>query len=134
MQSGNSRLARRRRHQRRVPKAADRPKLIASVGICYLGLAVLGVAVSLGDIHRWVEEQGIVYLRAINEVPLEMKRRLGAEYWIALDPGVCSPWSPANGSSTGGLVDEDGVRNGRRWDCSIAPFTTLFPCTSFLSA
>ncbi|KAG0637729.1 hypothetical protein HOY80DRAFT_971467 [Tuber brumale] len=87
-QSRNSQGTRRKRRKRRVPKAADRPKLVGSVGICYLGLIVLGVAVSLGDIHRWVEEQGIVYLRAINEVPSEMKQRLDAEYYVALDPRV----------------------------------------------
>ncbi|RPA94487.1 hypothetical protein L873DRAFT_1700998 [Choiromyces venosus 120613-1] len=90
-QSRNSQGTQRKRRKRRVPKAADRPKLIASVGICYLGLVVLGVAVSLGDFHRWVEEQGIIYLRAINEIPSEMKKRLSAEYYIALDPKVCSP-------------------------------------------
>ncbi|PWW73115.1 hypothetical protein C7212DRAFT_359489 [Tuber magnatum] len=87
-QSRNSQSTQRKRRKRRVPKAADRPKLIGSVGICYLGLIVLGVSVSLGDIHRWVEEQGIVYLRAINEVPGEMKQRLDAEYYVALDPRV----------------------------------------------
>ncbi|CAZ80192.1 unnamed protein product [Tuber melanosporum] len=88
-QSRNSQGTQRRRRKRRVPRAADRPKLVGSVGICYLGLIVLGVAVSLGDIHRWVEEQGIVYLRAINEIPSEMKQRLDAEYYVALDPRVC---------------------------------------------
>ncbi|CUS09105.1 unnamed protein product [Tuber aestivum] len=85
-QSRNSQGTQRKRRKRRVPRAADRPKLIGSVGICYLGLIVLGVSVSLGDIHRWVEEQGIVYLRAINEIPSEMKQRLDAEYYVALDP------------------------------------------------
>lgn len=78
-----------RRHRRRkVPKANDRPRLIVSVGLCYLGLVLLGVAISLGDLHRWIEEQGLVYLRAISEVPKEMKNRLDSTYWYALDPKV----------------------------------------------
>lgn len=85
--TNNSRAHRRRR--RKVPKASDRPRLIVSVGLCYLGLVLLRVAVSLGDIHRWMEEQGLVYLRAINDIPVEMKERLDAEYWTALDPRVC---------------------------------------------
>lgn len=84
-----------------MPRAADRPKLIASVGICYLGLIVLGVAVSLGDIHRWVEEQGVVYLRAINEIPGEMRQKLDAEYYVALDPRVCFPSLPFSISRRG---------------------------------
>lgn len=78
-----------RRRRRRVPKASDRPKLIASVGLCYLGLVLLRVAISLGDLHRWIEEQGLLYLRAISEVPAEMKERLDPTYWFALDPKVC---------------------------------------------
>lgn len=93
-QSKASQGARRKRRRRRVPRAADRPKLISSVGICYLGLIVLGVTVSLGDIHRWVEEQGVVYLRAINEIPGEMRQKLDAEYYVALDPRVCFPSLP----------------------------------------
>lgn len=57
---------------------------------------MLGVAVSLGDIHRWVEEQGVVYLRAINEIPGEMRQRLDAEYYVALDPRVCFPSFPSS--------------------------------------
>lgn len=86
--SNTSRVRRRRR--RKVPKAGDRPKLIVSVGLCYLGLVLLRVAVSLGDLHRWVEEQGLVYLRAIRDVPAEMKKRLDPTYWFALDPKVSS--------------------------------------------
>jgi RNA polymerase I-specific transcription initiation factor RRN7 len=86
IRSNTSRIHRRRR---KVPKASDRPKLIVSVGLCYLGLVLLRVAISLGDLHRWVEEQGLVYLRAISEVPAKMKERLDPTYWYALDPKVC---------------------------------------------
>lgn len=88
-QSNTSRVRRRRR--RKIPKASDRPKLIVSVGLCYLGLVLLRVAISLGDLHRWIEEQGLVYLRAINEVPKEMKDRLDSTYWNVLDPRVHPP-------------------------------------------
>lgn len=84
-----SNTSRVRRHRRRkVLKASDRPRLIVSVGLCYIGLVLLRVAVSLGDLHRWIEEQGLVYLRAISEVPEEMKDRLDSTYWYALDPKV----------------------------------------------
>lgn len=54
--------------------------------LCYLAALTLRVPVCLGDLHRWIERQEMVYLRAIREVPEEMRKRLSAEYWIALDP------------------------------------------------
>ncbi|KAI5814252.1 hypothetical protein BZA77DRAFT_345832 [Pyronema omphalodes] len=76
----------RRRRQKRVPKAADRPKLIESLSLCYLGLLLLKTGVNLGDFYRWVESQQLIYLRAINEIPEAMKEKLSAEYWRSFDP------------------------------------------------
>jgi len=76
----------RRRRQRRVPKASDRPKLIESLALCYLGLLLMRYAVTPGDFHRWVEEGGLVFLRAIKDVPQVMKEKLSAEYYTALEP------------------------------------------------
>ncbi|KAI5779245.1 hypothetical protein EDC01DRAFT_309706 [Geopyxis carbonaria] len=77
---------RRRKAASFVPKASDRPKLIESIGLCYLGLILIRCAVSLGDIHRWVDSQGLIYIRAIKECPEAMKEKLSGEYWTALDP------------------------------------------------
>ncbi|KAL7268566.1 hypothetical protein RUND412_008808 [Rhizina undulata] len=81
----------RKRQRRKVPKSSDRPKLIVTIALCYLGLLLLRVGVCLGDMQRWMEEAGLVYLRAIREVPAEMKERLSAEYFIALDPRAIPP-------------------------------------------
>lgn len=54
--------------------------------MCYLGLVLLRCAVSLADVQRWAETQGLVYLRAIRDVPEAMKEKLSAEYWTAMDP------------------------------------------------
>lgn len=76
----------KKRRQKRVPIAADRPTLIESLALCYLGLVLLRSAVSLRDFHRWVESQGLIYIRAIKEVPEAMKDKLSGEYWTAMDP------------------------------------------------
>ncbi|KAI5851020.1 hypothetical protein BZA05DRAFT_354028 [Tricharina praecox] len=76
----------RRRRQRRVPKATDRPRLIESLALCYLGLLLMRYTVTLGDIHTWVEEGDLVFVRAIKEVPPTMREKLSAEYYTALEP------------------------------------------------
>jgi RNA polymerase I-specific transcription initiation factor RRN7 len=76
----------KKRRQRLVPKASDRPKLVESLCLCYLGLILLRSAVLLGDFHRWVDSQHLPYIRAIRCVPEAMKDKLSAEYWSALDP------------------------------------------------
>ncbi|KAA8895369.1 hypothetical protein FN846DRAFT_969991 [Sphaerosporella brunnea] len=78
----------RRRRQRRVPKAGDRPKLIELLSFCYLGLLLLRSAVSLGDFHRWVDSQDLAYTRAIRHVPEAMREKLSAEYYMALEPNT----------------------------------------------
>lgn len=76
------------RRRRKIPKASDRPRLIASVGLCYLGLMLLRVVVSLGDMHRWIVEEKLIYLRAIDHIPAEMRSRLDLHYIFSLDPKV----------------------------------------------
>ncbi|KAH8155266.1 uncharacterized protein LAJ45_00275 [Morchella importuna] len=74
------------RRRRKIPKASDSPRLIASVGLCYLGLMLLRVVVSLGDMHRWIGEEKLIYLRAIDHIPAEMRSRLDLHYIYSLDP------------------------------------------------
>lgn len=76
----------RKRRARRVPKAADRPKLVESLALCYLGTILLRSAVSLGELHRWVEAGKLPFIRAIKQVPPAMKAKLSAEYRGALEP------------------------------------------------
>ena len=85
---GSSRAGpkKRRRKKTRLPKAAERPKLLQTVVLCYLAALMLRLPVCLGDMHRWVEAGEMPYLRAIREVPAEMRAKLSGEYWISLEP------------------------------------------------
>lgn len=41
------------------------PKLIETLAICYLGMLLLRIPVSLGDIYRWASQDRLVYTRAV---------------------------------------------------------------------
>ena len=75
--------------RRRRPKhrwlGKDIPKLLDTLGLCYLGMLLLRFPCSLGDVNRWAEDESIVYTRAIRFIPKEMKSRLPAQGFGALD-------------------------------------------------
>ncbi|KAL9114524.1 MAG: hypothetical protein Q9227_001605 [Pyrenula ochraceoflavens] len=61
------------------------PKLLDTVGLCYLGIILLRLDVSLGDIHRWIHHGDIVYHRAIRSIPADMIEKMPGEHQEALD-------------------------------------------------
>lgn len=78
------------------------PKLIETLGLCYLGMVLLRLPVSLGEIYKWAAKEEMVYSRAvrihnscnmlqmltfiqIKEIPKEMRMRLRPEYYSALE-------------------------------------------------
>jgi RNA polymerase I-specific transcription initiation factor RRN7 len=63
----------------------DFPKLLDTLGLCYLGMLLLRLPCSLGDINRWAEDESIIYIRAIRFIPKQMKSRLPAQGFGALD-------------------------------------------------
>ncbi|KAH8597253.1 hypothetical protein B0O99DRAFT_618376 [Bisporella sp. PMI_857] len=77
------------------------PKLIETLGTCYLGTLLLRLPTSLGEIYRWAARDEIIYTRAIKEIPLEMRRRLPAHYHAALEIHT-----PLRGSAIYGSVLE----------------------------
>lgn len=58
--SGVSRLSVRRRK-----KPNGLPKIIDTLGLCYLGILLLRLPVSMGQLHRWAEDDEIVYSRVV---------------------------------------------------------------------
>ncbi|KAL8974578.1 MAG: hypothetical protein Q9197_001199 [Variospora fuerteventurae] len=69
----------------RLPRSKAIPKLIDSLGHCYLGMLLLRLPISLGDLHRWAYREDIPYFRAVRHVPAEMREKLPARYLAALD-------------------------------------------------
>ncbi len=41
------------------------PRLIDTLGLCYLGMLLLKLPVSLGDVYRWAGQDKIIYSRAV---------------------------------------------------------------------
>jgi RNA polymerase I-specific transcription initiation factor RRN7 len=78
------------------------PKLIETLGLCYLGMVLLRLPVSLGEIYKWAAEEEVIYTRAVSthvlfilrhlltsvqikEIPKEMRTRLPPYYYAALE-------------------------------------------------
>jgi len=77
------------------------PKLIETLGFCYLGILLLRLPTSLGEIYRWATRDEILYTRAVSEVleyrfiftkrmqikeiPKDMRSRLPGHYFRALE-------------------------------------------------
>ena len=96
-------------NERRGSKGRDgkgMPALIDTLAICYLGMVLLRVPISIGDLHRlarhtrlcwplltgrfrWTALEEIPYIRAIRLVPRAMRSKLLPYYIGALDPRVC---------------------------------------------
>ncbi|KAG4035466.1 hypothetical protein MFRU_001g02350 [Monilinia fructicola] len=61
------------------------PKLIETLGFCYLGILLLRLPTSLGEIYKWATRDEIIYTRAIKEIPKDMRTRLPGHYFRALE-------------------------------------------------
>ena len=70
-------------HRRVVEKAM--PSLTDSLGLCYLGMILLRLPVSTGDLHRWATREDVPFIRAIRFVPAIIKEKLPPEYSLILD-------------------------------------------------
>ncbi|KAI5302042.1 Pol I core factor CF, partial [Ascosphaera pollenicola] len=69
-------------HKKKLTKS---PKLIDSLALCYLGMLLLRMPVSVGFLMKWMIRDEVPLLRAIRLVPQVMRDRLPATYLGALD-------------------------------------------------
>ncbi|APA05763.1 hypothetical protein sscle_01g005330 [Sclerotinia sclerotiorum 1980 UF-70] len=72
-----------RKRASRVKK--NLPKLIETLGFCYLGILLLRLPTSLGEIYKWATRDEIIYTRAVKEIPKDMRTRLPGRYFRALE-------------------------------------------------
>ena len=70
---------------RRKRPSRAMPRLIDTLGLCYLALVLLRLPVSIGDVHGWAFRGDIPFNRAIRHVPGVLKQKLPGEYEHALD-------------------------------------------------
>ena len=61
------------------------PTLVESLAICYLAAIILRLPISISELHGYAYREDVPYIRAIRFVPVDMKKRLPAEYVKALD-------------------------------------------------
>ncbi|KAL8761489.1 MAG: hypothetical protein Q9184_002399 [Pyrenodesmia sp. 2 TL-2023] len=73
------------RGKERLSRTKPVPSLIDSLATCYLGIVILRLPISLGDLHQWAYKEDITYVRAVRFVPTVMKEKLPAQYLEALD-------------------------------------------------
>ncbi|RDL33685.1 Ubiquitin-like protein [Venustampulla echinocandica] len=89
------------RRSKTIVGEGSSPKLIETLGLCYLGMLLLRLPIGIGEIFKWVVKDEMVYTRAIKEVPKEMRNRLPAQHYSALEIRA-----PLKGSSIHGVVLE----------------------------
>jgi len=73
------------RRRRRATKSENLPTLIETLALCYLGMLLMRLSTSLGEIYNWAARQEIIFLRAIKEVPKEMRVHLPSHFYSALE-------------------------------------------------
>jgi RNA polymerase I-specific transcription initiation factor RRN7 len=64
------------------------PKLLEALALCYLGIVLLRLPYTIGDITEWASKGEMPYYRAIQEVPKAMREQLPGAYHEALEPST----------------------------------------------
>ncbi|KAF2089632.1 hypothetical protein K490DRAFT_37491 [Saccharata proteae CBS 121410] len=62
------------------------PHLIDTLALCYFGMLLLRLPACLGDLYSWAASGELLYYRALQSTPYEMRARLPGSYVTALDP------------------------------------------------
>lgn len=70
----------------RAVRSVSTPTIVQSLALCYMGIWLLRLPITLGDMIKWVKQGELLYFRAIKEIPREMKDRLPGQYHYQLDP------------------------------------------------
>ncbi|KAF9693135.1 hypothetical protein EKO04_008738 [Ascochyta lentis] len=77
----------------RTPKGREKklngvPNLLDCLALCYLGILMLRLPITPGDIYHWVTEGKLAYRGAIKCLPLTMRDRLPPSYHATLNPNA----------------------------------------------
>jgi RNA polymerase I-specific transcription initiation factor RRN7 len=70
----------------RLSKVHSTPKLLQTVALCFMGIYLLRLPITVGDFFKWITDGGFLYYRAIKSVPRHMIDRLPGQYHPFLDP------------------------------------------------
>ncbi|RFU35597.1 hypothetical protein B7463_g655, partial [Scytalidium lignicola] len=74
------------RKRKRMQKVSNTlPRLVETLALCYLGILLLRLPFTLGDILTWAKMQEMPYFRAIKEIPKDMRLHLPSHYHASLE-------------------------------------------------
>lgn len=62
------------------------PKLVDALSMCYIGILLLRLPVTVGDLYAWAASGDLIYYRAVRALSESMKLRLPFNYHRILDP------------------------------------------------
>lgn len=63
---GASAISRSSRRRRRLKMGKEYPRLVETLALCYLGMVLMRLPVSIGEIQGWAEREEVVYIRAVS--------------------------------------------------------------------
>ncbi|KAF7130954.1 hypothetical protein CNMCM5793_003889 [Aspergillus hiratsukae] len=66
-------------------RAAQWPRLIDTIGLCYLGCLLMRLPVTIGEFHRMLMREEIPFTRVLRSIPREMRDKLPQEYISLLE-------------------------------------------------
>jgi RNA polymerase I-specific transcription initiation factor RRN7 len=66
-------------------RAAQWPRLIDTIGLCYLGCLLMRLPVTIGEFHRMLMREDIPFIRVLRLIPREMRDKLPQEYIALLE-------------------------------------------------
>lgn len=61
------------------------PSLVDTICICYVACLILRLPYTVGDFHRWIVDEQIVYFRAVRHIPDKMRDALPSRLRNSLD-------------------------------------------------
>lgn len=61
-----------RRSRRSIATEERMPKLIETLGLCYLGMLLMRLPTGLGDLFKWATNEEMVYTRAVSGFSLSL--------------------------------------------------------------
>jgi RNA polymerase I-specific transcription initiation factor RRN7 len=61
-----------RRSRKSAVEEERLPKLVETLGLCYLGILLLRLPTSLGEVYKWAAKEEIIYTRAVCIAPADL--------------------------------------------------------------
>lgn len=84
--TGSQSQSSRRSRRKDAGPREETPNLSEILNLCYIGMLLLRIPVTVADVHKWTKEGELLYYRASRELPLGMRARLPGPYQELLEP------------------------------------------------